>query len=195
MFKIINKWVPINSHILDLGCGDGSMLLDLKKELNVNGLGVDISEENIQLSLAKGLNVIEQDIAKGLSNFKDQYFDLVLMSQSIQALKRPDLALTEIIRIGKECIVSIPNFANLRCRFQLFITGKMPISSALPHSWYSTPNLHLCSLKDFETLCMDLNITISEKKLIKASGKSTFFSKLLPNLFAEVAVYKLQKKS
>ena len=117
------------------------------------------------------------------------------MSQSIQALKRPDLALTEIIRIGKECIVSIPNFANLRCRFQLFITGKMPISSALPHSWYSTPNLHLCSLKDFETLCMDLNIKISEKKLIKASGKSTFFSKLLPNLFAEVAVYKLQKKS
>ena len=195
MFKIINKWVPINSHILDLGCGDGSMLLDLKKELNVNGLGVDISEDNIQLSLAKGLNVIEQDIDQGLSNFKDQSFDLVLMSQSIQALKRPDLALTEIIRIGKECIVSIPNFANLRCRFQLLITGKMPISSALPHSWYSTPNLHLCSLKDFETLCMDLNITISEKKLIKASGKSTFFSKLLPNLFAEVAVYKLQKKS
>jgi methionine biosynthesis protein MetW len=195
MFKIINKWVPINSHILDLGCGDGSMLFDLKKELNVNGLGVDISEENIQLSLAKGLNVIEQDIDQGLSNFKDQSFDLVLMSQSIQALKRPDLALTEIIRIGKECIVSIPNFANLRCRFQLFITGKMPISSALPHSWYSTPNLHLCSLKDFETLCMDLNITISEKKLIKASGKSTFLSKFLPNLFAEVAVYKLQKKS
>ena len=195
MFKIINKWVPINSHILDLGCGDGSMLFDLKKELNVNGLGVDISEENIQLSLAKGLNVIEQDIDQGLSNFKDQSFDLVLMSQSIQALKRPDLALTEIIRIGKECIVSIPNFANLRCRFQLFITGKMPISSALPHSWYSTPNLHLCSLKDFETLCMDLNITISEKKLIKASGKSTFLSKFLPNLFAEIAVYKLQKKS
>ena len=142
MFKIINKWVPINSHILDLGCGDGSMLFDLKKELNVNGLGVDISEENIQLSLAKGLNVIEQDIDQGLSNFKDRSFDLVLMIQSIQARKRPDLALTEIIRIGKECIVSIPNFANLRCRLQLFITGKMPISSALPHSWYSTPNLH-----------------------------------------------------
>ena len=171
------------------------MLYELKKELNVNGLGVDISEENIQLSLAKSLNVIEQDIDQGLSNFEDQSFDLVLMSQSIQALKRPDLALSEIIRIGKECIVSIPNFANLKCRLQLFITGKMPVSSALPHSWYSTPNLHLCSLKDFETLCSDSKIAISEKKLIKASGESTFLSNLFPNLFAEIAVYKLEKKS
>ena len=195
MYKIISKWIPKNSHILDLGCGDGSMLYELKKELNVNGLGVEISEENIQLSLAKSLNVIEQDIDQGLSNFEDQSFDLVLMSQSIQALKRPDLALSEIIRIGKECIVSIPNFANLKCRLQLFITGKMPVSSALPHSWYSTPNLHLCSLKDFETLCLDSNISISEKKLIKVSGHSTFLSNLFPNLFAEIAVYKLKKKS
>ena len=102
MYKIVKKWIPKNSHILDLGCGDGSMLLELKKELNINGLGVDISEKNIQLSLSKGLNVIEQDIDQGLSNFGDQSFDLVLMSQSIQALKRPDLALSEIIRIGKE---------------------------------------------------------------------------------------------
>jgi len=195
MYKIISKWIPKNSHILDLGCGDGSMLYELKKELNVNGLGVEISEENIQLSLAKSLNVIEQDIDQGLSNFEDQSFDLVLMSQSIQALKRPDLALSEIVRIGKECIVSIPNFANLKCRLQLFITGKMPVSSALPHSWYSTPNLHLCSLKDFETLCLDSNISISEKKLIKVSGHSTFLSNLFPNLFAEIAVYKLKKKS
>ena len=184
-----------NSHILDLGCGDGSMLLELKKELNINGLGVDISEKNIQLSLSKGLNVIEQDIDQGLSNFGDQSFDLVLMSQSIQALKRPDLALSEIIRIGKECIVSIPNFANFKCRLQLFLTGKMPVSSALPHSWYSTPNLHLCSLKDFESLCEGSNIKISEKKLIKASGENTFLSNFFPNLFAEIAIYKLEKKS
>ena len=195
MYKIVSKWIPESSYILDLGCGDGSMLYELKKKLNINGLGVDISEENIQLSMAKNLNVIEQDIDQGLSNFEDQSFDLVLMSQSIQALKRPDLALSEIIRIGKECIVSIPNFANLKCRLQLFITGKMPVSSALPHSWYSTPNLHLCSLKDFEKLCSDSNITISKKKLIKASGESTFLSSLFPNLFAEIAVYKLEKKS
>ena len=175
MYKIVSKWIPKNSHILDLGCGDGSMLYELKKELNVNGLGVDISEENIQLSLAKSLNVIEQDIDLGLSNFEDQSFDLVLMSQSIQALKRPDLALSEIIRIGKECIVSIPNFANLKCRLQLFITGKMPVSSALPHSWYSTPNLHLCSLKDFETLCLDSNIAISKKKTYQGVRRKHFF--------------------
>ena len=195
MYKIVNKWIPKNSHILDLGCGDGSMLFELKKELNINGLGVDISENNIQLSLSKGLNVIEQDIDQGLSNFGDQSFDLVLMSQSIQALKRPDLALSEIIRIGKGCIVSIPNFANFKCRLQLFLTGKMPVSSALPHSWYSTPNLHLCSLKDFESLCENSNIKISEKKLIKASGESTFLSNFFPNLFAEIAIYKLEKKS
>ena len=185
MYKIVKKWIPENSHILDLGCGDGSMLLELKKELNINGLGVDISEKNIQLSLSKGLNVIEQDIDQGLSNFGDQSFDLVLMSQSIQALKRPDLALSEII----------PNFANFKCRLQLFLTGKMPVSSALPHSWYSTPNLHLCSLKDFESLCEGSNIKISEKKLIKASGENTFLSNFFPNLFAEIAIYKLEKKS
>ncbi|MDA9636392.1 methionine biosynthesis protein MetW [SAR86 cluster bacterium] len=195
MFNIIKEWIPEESHILDLGCGDGSMLADLKNELNINGLGVDIEEKNIQLSLEKGLSVIEQDIDLGLENFKNKSFDVVLMSQSFQTLKKPETALNEIIRIGNESIVSIPNFANLRCRIQLFITGKMPISSALPHDWHSTPNLHLCSLKDFEELCTNANITIAERKLIKNSGKSTILTRSFPNLFAEIAVYKIFKKS
>tara|TARA_B110000483_G_C18205136_1_gene547187 strand:- start:937 stop:1524 length:588 start_codon:yes stop_codon:yes gene_type:complete len=195
MFNIIKEWIPEGSHVLDLGCGDGTVLANLKKELNVNGIGVDFEEKNIQLSLAKGLNVIEQDIDLGLENFENKSFDVVLMSESFQTLKKPEIALNEIIRIGNESIVSIPNFANLRCRIQLFITGKMPISSALPHDWHSTPNLHLCSLKDFEELCSKSDITIIEKKLIKSSGVTTFLTRSFPNLFAEIAVYKIYKKS
>ena len=194
MNSILNAWIPKNSEVLDLGCGDGSLLASLKNKLNVSGYGVDISEKKIQLSLSKGLNVIEQDIDEGLDNFKDASFDIVIMSQSIQALKKPENALKEIVRIGKECIVSIPNFANLKCRVQLALTGKMPVSNALPYDLYSTPNLHLCSLKDFESLCKKLNIRVIERKLSDSNGKSSFLMKTFPNLFTEVALYKLKQE-
>ena len=193
MNSILNAWIPKNSEVLDLGCGDGSLLASLKNKLNVSGYGVDISEKKIQLSLSKGLNVIEQDIDEGLDNFKDASFDIVIMSQSIQALKKPENALKEIVRIGKECIVSIPNFANLKCRTQLALTGKMPVSNALPYDWYSTPNLHLCSLRDFESLCKKLNIRVIERKLSDSNGRSSFLMKTFPNLFTEVALYKLKQ--
>lgn len=194
MNSILNAWIPKNSEVLDLGCGDGSLLASLKNKLNVSGYGVDISEKKIQLSLSKGLNVIEQDIDEGLDNFKDASFDIVIMSQSIQALKKPENALKEIVRIGKECIVSIPNFANLKCRVQLALTGKMPVSNALPYDWYSTPNLHLCSLKDFESLCKKLNIRVIDRKLSDSNGRSSFLMKIFPNLFTEVALYKLKQE-
>lgn len=194
MNSILNAWIPKNSEVLDLGCGDGSLLASLKNKLNVSGYGVDISEKKIQLSLSKGLNVIEQDIDEGLDNFKDASFDIVIMSQSIQALKKPENALKEIVRIGKECIVSIPNFANLKCRTQLALTGKMPVSNALPYDWYSTPNLHLCSLKDFESLCKKLNIRVIDRKLSDSNGRSSFLMKTFPNLFTEVALYKLKQE-
>lgn len=194
MNSILNAWIPKNSEVLDLGCGDGSLLASLKNKLNVSGYGVDISEKKIQLSLSKGLNVIEQDIDEGLDNFKDASFDIVIMSQSIQALKKPENALKEIVRIGKECIVSIPNFANLKCRTQLALTGKMPVSNALPYDWYSTPNLHLCSLRDFESLCKKLNIRVIERKLSDSNGRSSFLMKTFPNLFTEVALYKLKQE-
>ena len=141
MFKI-NDWISRDSKVLDLGCGDGSLLNDLRKEKSASGLGIEIDAEKIKSCLKKGISVIEQDIDSGLENFGNQSFDYVVMSQSIQALKKPEVALEEIVRIGKECIVSIPNFANIKCRLQLFFKGQMPVSSALPHDWYSTPNLH-----------------------------------------------------
>ena len=194
MFKI-NDWISRDSKVLDLGCGDGSLLNDLRKEKSASGLGIEIDAEKIKSCLKKGISVIEQDIDSGLENFGNQSFDYVVMSQSIQALKKPEVALEEIVRIGKECIVSIPNFANIKCRLQLFFKGQMPVSSALPHDWYSTPNLHLCSLEDFEELCKKSKIKIVERKLSKINGEESILMKLLPNLFSEVALYKLVKES
>ena len=194
MFKI-NDWISQDSKVLDLGCGDGSLLNDLRKEKSASGLGIEIDAEKIKSCLKKGISVIEQDIDSGLENFGNQSFDYVVMSQSIQALKKPEVALEEIVRIGKECIVSIPNFANIKCRLQLFFKGQMPVSSALPHDWYSTPNLHLCSLEDFEELCKKSNIKIVERKLSKINGEESILMKFLPNLFSEVALYKLVKEN
>ena len=194
MFKI-NDWISRDSKVLDLGCGDGSLLNDLRKEKSASGLGIEIDAEKIKSCLKKGISVIEQDIDSGLENFSNQSFDYVVMSQSIQALKKPEVALEEIVRIGKECIVSIPNFANIKCRLQLFFKGQMPVSSALPYDWYSTPNLHLCSLEDFEELCKKSKIKIVERKLSKINGKESILMKLLPNLFSEVALYKLVKEN
>ena len=194
MFKL-KDWISEDSKVLDLGCGDGSLLDDLKKEKSVSGLGIEIDAGKIKSCLEKGISVIEQDIDNGLENFGNQTFDFVVMSQSIQALKRPELALEEIVRVGKECIVSIPNFANIKCRMQLFFRGQMPVSNALPHDWFSTPNLHLCSLEDFEELCKKCKISIIERKLSKTNGEESFLMKLFPNLFSEVALYKLIKKS
>ena len=123
MFKI-NDWISRDSKVLDLGCGDGSLLNDLRKEKSASGLGIEIDAEKIKSCLKKGISVIEQDIDSGLENFGNQSFDYVVMSQSIQALKKPEVALEEIVRIGKECIVSIPNFANIKCRLQLFLRDK-----------------------------------------------------------------------
>ena len=194
MFKL-KDWISVDSKVLDLGCGDGSLLDVLKKEKSVSGLGIEIDAGKIKSCLEKGISVIEQDIDNGLENFGNQTFDFVVMSQSIQALKRPELALEEIVRVGKECIVSIPNFANIKCRLQLFFKGQMPVSNALPHDWFSTPNLHLCSLEDFEELCKKCKISIIERKLSKTNGEESFLMKLFPNLFSEVALYKLIKKS
>ena len=194
MFKL-KDWISEDSKVLDLGCGDGSLLEDLKKAKSVSGLGIEIDAGKIKSCLEKGISVIEQDIDNGLENFGNQTFDFVVMSQSIQALKRPELALEEIVRVGKECIVSIPNFANIKCRLQLFFKGQMPVSNALPHDWFSTPNLHLCSLEDFEELCKKCKISIIERKLSKTNGEESFLMKLFPNLFSEVALYKLIKKS
>ena len=195
MNKLIGNFIRTDARVLDLGCGDGSLLAFLKKNNQAKGLGLEINHHKIQECLQKDVSVIDQDIDSGLSNFQDQSFDAVIMSQSIQALRKPEVALEEITRIGKEAIISIPNFANWRCRLQLIFGGTMPVSSALPYDWYSTPNIHLCSLKDFERLCADHGAEILDRRLLSFDGQEQLFMKAAPNLLTEIALYRVKAKN
>tara|TARA_B100000214_G_scaffold99477_1_gene69273 strand:+ start:868 stop:1455 length:588 start_codon:yes stop_codon:yes gene_type:complete len=190
---VIKNWIDEDSEILDLGCGDGEILNILSKELNAKTLGVEIDQDNINKCIKSGLNVIQQNIDEGLGNFADKSFDMVIMSQTIQVLKEPQKALLEVTRIGKESIVTIPNFGHLTTRFKLLLSGKMPVTGSLPNQWHDTENIHLCTIKDFEILCSDCGITILEKSFFSSSGHENSLTKALPNLFAATAIYKISK--
>ena len=190
---IIEGWVEEGTKVLDLGCGNGEILSELKKTKKITGLGVEIEENNIEQCLLKNINVIEQNIDDGLINFSNNSFDVVILSQTIQVLKNPNTALEEITRIGKTCIVTIPNFGHWRSRISLLISGKMPVTNPLPDSWYGTPNIHLCTLKDFENLCNDLSISIEERVAINSGNKNKWYLNIWPNLFSASAIYKISK--
>ena len=191
--EIINNWVDQESSVLDLGCGKGEILLNLISSKDIKAVGVEIDGSNINECITSGVNVIEQNIDEGLDNFTDNSFDVVIMSQTIQVLKDPRKALQEITRIGNECIVTIPNFGYWRTRLSLLLTGKMPITDPLPESWFDTPNIHLCTLEDFELLCSDTSIQIIQKISFNSSGNSNIFTRALPNLFGASAIYKITK--
>ncbi len=191
--SIIERWVEEGTKVLDLGCGNGEILFELKKTKKITGLGVEIEENNIEQCLLKNINVIEQNIDDGLINFSNNSFDVVILSQTIQVLKNPNTALEEITRIGKTCIVTIPNFGHWRSRISLLISGKMPVTQPLPDSWYGTPNIHLCTLKDFENLCNDLSISIEERVAINSGNKNKWYLNIWPNLFSASAIYKISK--
>lgn len=191
--EVIKNWVVEGSEILDLGCGNGEILNILSKELDATTLGVEINQDNIKECIKSGLNVIQQNIDEGLNNFADKSFDIVIMSQTIQVLKEPKKALLEVTRIGKECIVTIPNFGQLTTRLKLLFGGKMPITGSLPNQWYDTENIHLCTIKDFEVLCRDCEINILNKRFFNTSGQESALAKTSPNLFASTAIYKISK--
>ena len=191
--SVIEKWVEVRSKVLDLGCGNGNILSELQKTKDVIGLGVEIEEKNIEECLLQNINVIEQNIDDGLINFSSDSFDVVILSQTIQVLKNPDTALEEITRIGKTCIVTIPNFGHWRSRLSLLLNGRMPVTSPLPESWHATPNIHLCTLKDFEMLCSELLISIEERVTINSNNQSKWYLDIWPNLFSASAIYKISK--
>mgnify|MGYP001178712294 CR=1 FL=1 len=191
--EIINNWVTQSSSVLDLGCGKGEILLDLISSKDIKAVGVEIDGSNINECIASGINVIEQNIDEGLDNFIDNSFDVVIMSQTIQVLKDPKKALQEIARIGNECIVTIPNFGHWRTRLSLLLTGKMPITDTLPESWFNTPNIHLCTLEDFELLCSEASIKITEKISFSSTGNSNILTRTWPNLLGASAIYKISK--
>ena len=191
--EVIKNWVKKDSEVLDLGCGKGEILKILSEELNTISLGIEIDQENITLCIQSGLNVIQQNIDEGLSNFGDKSFDMVIMSQTIQVLKEPKKALLEVTRIGKECIVTIPNFGYWSTRVNLLVSGKMPVTGSLPNAWHNTPNIHLCTIKDFELLCIECGINIIEKRFFDNSGIENSLTRLLPNLLGSTAMYKISK--
>lgn len=191
--SVIEKWVEVRSKVLDLGCGNGNILSELQKTKDINGLGVEIEEKNIEECLLQNINVIEQNIDDGLINFSNDSFDVVILSQTIQVLKNPNTALEEITRIGKTCIVTIPNFGHWRSRLSLLLNGRMPVTSPLPESWHATPNIHLCTLKDFEMLCSELLISIEERVTVNSNNESKWYLNIWPNLFSASAIYKISK--
>jgi len=190
--KIINSWVPENSKVIDFGCGDGSLLKELFENKQVLGYGVEISDTKIEKCIEKGIPVIKLDIDKGLNDFMSSDFDLSIMARSIQCLKNPDLALNRMLELSKRCVVTLPNLGYWRCRINL-ASGKMPITPELPSSWYETENIHLCTIKDFENLCLKENINIKDKVFINRNGDQGGLSKINPNLFAVEGVYLLEK--
>ena len=190
--KIINSWVPENSKVIDFGCGDGSLLKELFENKQVLGYGVEISDTKIEKCIEKGIPVIKLDIDKGLNDFMSSNFDLSIMARSIQCLKNPDLALNRMLELSKRCVVTLPNLGYWRCRINL-ASGKMPITPELPSSWYETENIHLCTIKDFENLCLKENIRIKDKVFINRNGDQGGLSKINPNLFAVEGVYLLEK--
>lgn len=194
--SIIAQWIENGSSILDLGCGDGTLLKYLRDNKNVSGYGLEISEKNLELCVQEKLNIIQSDLNNGLSDyFSDNSFDYVVMSQTLQATQHPDLLIEEMLRVGREGIVTFPNMAHWRARMQLGLGGIMPVTKSLPNEWYNTPNVHLCTLSDFEKLCRDKRIKILQRTVVDYThSKSGLLTRLFPNLFGEIAIYRFCKQ-
>ncbi|MCP5162364.1 MAG: methionine biosynthesis protein MetW [Hahellaceae bacterium] len=192
--ELIEQWIKPASRLLDLGCGDGTLLHHLSQTKQINGYGLEINPDHINACISKGVNVIEQDLdVKGLANFKTNGFDYVIMTQALQAVMHPDRMLDEMLRLGKECIITFPNFGHWKCRWYLMNKGEMPISRSLPYTWYNTPNIHLCTFKDFENLCRQRNLQIINRTVVDRSHQHRWFIHMWPNMLGEIAIYHLSR--
>ena len=170
-FKVIADLLPINTRVLDVGCGDGSLMDFLVKEKNIEVCGLELEKQNVQKCIYKGLTVIQGNAETELHQFPDQSFDYVVLSQTLQAFYNPDKVLKELLRIGKSVVVSIPNFGYWKVRTSLLFFGKMPVTNTLPNKWYNTPNLHMCTIKDLFNYCDSQNLNI--KKVIGLNEDKT----------------------
>lgn len=191
--QLISDWVEPNSRVLDLGCGDGSLLKHLQEHKQATGYGLELQQEMIARCIDNGVNVIQTNLDKGLAHFDDNSFDTVILSLTLQAMRRPRRLLKEMLRVGERGIVTFPNFAYWRNRLQLGLSGKMPVSDGLPYKWYDTPNIHLCTVKDFGKLCNELGFSIEASVAVSASGKSHLGLSLMPNLFGEIALCRFSR--
>lgn len=188
---IIAEWIEPGSRVLDLGCGDGTLLAHLETQRDVTGYGLEIDDDNIVACIDKGVNVIQTDLDDGLSVFFDEdSFDYVIMSQTLQAMTHPERLLDEMLRVGREGIVTFPNMGYWRNRLYLAFRGRMPVSRTLPNAWYDTPNIHLCTIRDFEALCRERGIHILQREVVDAAHRRHHGMHVLPNLLGEIALYR-----
>jgi methionine biosynthesis protein MetW len=181
----VAEWVAPDARVLDLGCGDGMLLRYLWKQRGAHGYGVEIDDAKVGACVKNDVNVLQMDLEAGLSAFEDGSFDYVILSQTLQAVRHTEAIMREMLRVGREAIVSFPNFGHWSGRLQV-LRGRMPVSENLPHQWYNTPNVHLCTINDFEDLAGDLNVKILERVVLH-KGRAVH---TLPNLRGSLAIYR-----
>ena len=194
-YKIIADIIENNSSILDVGCDDGTLMEFLKANKSTNIRGIEISKEKVQICIAKGLTVIEGNAEFDLKQFPNDSFDYVVLGQTLQAFVNPELVIKELLRVGKKAIVTIPNFGHWRVRLNLLINGTMPITNSLPHNWYNTPNIHMCTIKDFvkfsEIIGFKIfkSLSLRNKNISNINNSNLFFK----NLFGELGIFLIEK--
>ena len=194
-FKIISDLIDKNSHVLDVSCGDGILMEYLVKEKNANIRGIEISKTKVQNSIAKGLTIIEGNAEEDLKQFPDKSFDYVILSQTLQAFFNPEKVINELLRIGKQAIVTIPNFGYWKIRLHLLFKGTMPVTRTLPDEWYNTPNIHLCTIKDFVFFSKVKNFKLSKSIALKNNVPSYITNSNLniKNLSANLGIFLIEK--
>jgi len=192
---IISDWIKPNSRVLDLGCGDCALLRELRQSRNTTGYGLEIGIDKLAKCVEGGTPVIQANLDQGLSPwFEAQSFDYVIMTHTLQAMRHPEKLLQEMVHVGREAIVTFPNMGYWKNRLQFALGGRMPVTKTLPYGWFDTPNIHLCTVRDFEALCESLGLRILDREMVDSQQRSRPLMRMMPNLLAETAVYRLAAK-
>jgi methionine biosynthesis protein MetW len=187
-YATIGRWVADGAQVLDLGCGDGALLAYLSAQRNATGYGVEIDDAGVLASVRNGVNVLQNDLERGLAGFDDGAFDVVILSQTLQAMRRIEAIVADMLRVGREAIVTFPNFGHWSHRLQI-LRGRMPVSQSLPYQWYDTPNIHLCTVADFDAFLTARGYIVLDREVL-AHGRPVTFA---PNLAGELAVYRFRR--